>query len=505
MNCCGLSSTGLNDIDANNITSDNITIFSNLNVSGTTNLNNTLNVQGIDILSSINNLKNIINNDSSAVNINSSNIINFNVNNTQLTKIDTTGLSVYHPTLETFPYNYEGWYNIGDRFNKLYHVMSDTPNSIINYDATHNTVIRIGEQDIVNQIYYPRQIQFQTYQGTSISKFDVQGLQLLDKYNNWYYINKLFSITNNSTLLCSDKVMVDSSGDLKVYVPATNTWLNVSDNLFSNNTQSITEQINTATNSIIGAVGALATLGSYYQSLQLTAAVVAGVVVGSGLLLAFTLKEDKFDAKLPLTKRAPVTSNSEYYTQLELNYNETLLLDVNNKLTVNTTGFLCPYYGDLSLASTPYNITSSSSTYVVVTQISQPVTCLSSLNVSGNSNFFNKATCHSSLNVSGYSSFLNDVTCMSNLSINGALKCDNQIIGNNATYLSSLNVSGLTTLSNNVTLLSALNISGFTTLNNNVTIVSSLNVSGLTTLSNNTTINGILNVSGNSNFNLNVG
>ncbi len=34
MNCCGLSSIGLNDIDANNIISDNITIFSNLNVSG---------------------------------------------------------------------------------------------------------------------------------------------------------------------------------------------------------------------------------------------------------------------------------------------------------------------------------------------------------------------------------------------------------------------------------------------------------------------------------------
>ncbi len=62
----------------------------------------------------------------------------------------------------------------------------------------------------------------------------------------------------------------------------------------------------------------------------------AGVVVGSGLFLAFTLKEDKFgvDAKLPLIQRAPVTSNSEYRTQLELNYNETLLLDVNNTLTV---------------------------------------------------------------------------------------------------------------------------------------------------------------------------
>jgi hypothetical protein len=31
-------STGLYDIDANNITSDNITIYSNLNVSGLTNL-----------------------------------------------------------------------------------------------------------------------------------------------------------------------------------------------------------------------------------------------------------------------------------------------------------------------------------------------------------------------------------------------------------------------------------------------------------------------------------
>ena len=64
-----------------------------------------------------------------------------------------------------------------------------------------------------------------------------------------------------------------------LYVPVTNNWLNVADNLFSNNSQSITEQINTATNSIIGAVGAIATLGNYYQSLQLTLAVTAGVVL----------------------------------------------------------------------------------------------------------------------------------------------------------------------------------------------------------------------------------
>ncbi len=37
MDCCGLSSTGLQDIDANDIIADNKTILSNLIVSGTTN------------------------------------------------------------------------------------------------------------------------------------------------------------------------------------------------------------------------------------------------------------------------------------------------------------------------------------------------------------------------------------------------------------------------------------------------------------------------------------
>jgi hypothetical protein len=42
MNGCGLSSTGLKNIDANEITSDNIPIFSKLNVSGFSNLNELL-------------------------------------------------------------------------------------------------------------------------------------------------------------------------------------------------------------------------------------------------------------------------------------------------------------------------------------------------------------------------------------------------------------------------------------------------------------------------------
>ncbi len=106
MNCCGLSLTELQDIDANDIIADYITILSELNVSGPTNLYNSLNVQGVTILNCINNLNSIINSNSSTVNINAPDNINFNVNNTQLTLINVTGLSVFHPVKVTFPYNY---------------------------------------------------------------------------------------------------------------------------------------------------------------------------------------------------------------------------------------------------------------------------------------------------------------------------------------------------------------------------------------------------------------
>ena len=155
---------------------------------------------------------------------------------------------------------------------------------------------------------------------------------------------------------------------------------------------------------MVGAVGALATLANYHQSLQLTLAVSAGIVVGAGLLLAFQLKEDRFDVKLPLIKRSPVSG--EYFKQLELKYDGTLQICSSSKLSVNTTGFLCPYFGDLSLIPTPANITSNSSTYGVVTQLTQPITCMSSLNVSG------------------YTSFNDNLSCMNKFNVNGALFCN---------------------------------------------------------------------------------
>ena len=50
----------------------------------------------------------------------------------------------------------------------IYHVMSNSPDNIINFEATHNTVIRIGGHNTINQIYFPRQFQFPTFEGTKI-------------------------------------------------------------------------------------------------------------------------------------------------------------------------------------------------------------------------------------------------------------------------------------------------------------------------------------------------
>ncbi len=71
MDSCSLTSTGLQDIEANDIIADNITTKSSLNV------------QGVTFLNSIKNLNNFINTDLSTVAINATNNINFTVNNAQ--------------------------------------------------------------------------------------------------------------------------------------------------------------------------------------------------------------------------------------------------------------------------------------------------------------------------------------------------------------------------------------------------------------------------------------
>jgi hypothetical protein len=136
------------------------------------------------------------------------------------------------------------------------------------------------------------------------------------------------------------------------------------------------------------------------------------------------------------------------FKQLELKYNETLL-NVNNKLSINTTGSLCPYYGDLSLTPTLADKPSTSTNYVVVTQLTQPITCFSSLNVSGYTKFSNNVTCMSSLNVSG--TFTCNIINASNSTVPSILLTTSQTIFNtplSSTAQSVILTTGGTILNN---------------------------------------------------------
>ena len=117
MNCCGLSSTGLQNIDANEQTSDNSTVFSNLNVSDFTTLSNdtsifgTLNVNnftilannttingalylsGVNVLSSIDNINKCIGPSNSSLNITGTTNITFNAGGLASSYIDSSGFN----------------------------------------------------------------------------------------------------------------------------------------------------------------------------------------------------------------------------------------------------------------------------------------------------------------------------------------------------------------------------------------------------------------------------
>ena len=556
MNCCGLSSTGLQNIDANELTSDNSTVFSNLNVSGFTTLSNdtsifgTLNVNnftilannttingalylsGVNVLSSIDNINKCIGPSNSALNITGTTNITFNAGGLASSYIDSSGLNLYHTGMTTFPFSYDGYYNVRERFDNLRHVFLDSPDPVIKYDDDHNTIIKINEANILDPgnplKNYPKRIIFKDFLNNVPAFINTSGLNLLDINGNYNNINNKFTQTGNSLLICGTNTMIDSNNNLNVLKVNTQTvagitittgsWLNVADNL-SNVNKSITDTL-TPIASVFSAIGSI---GEYFEGLLGVWAVINGFINSTGLLLAFALKMDRFTPTIPLIIVPP--GPSEGFNKLELDYNNTLTIDSSNKLSINTAGFLTSPASDLALIAN-----ATGQTTVVLKTISQPMTCQSELNVSGLTTLSNNTTLVSSLNVSGLTTLSNNTTLVSSLNVSGLTT-----LSNNTTLASSLNVSGTTTLSNDVyikgnlnidgtttiidtihtnttfsslnisgistfynlvTLNSSLNVSGLTTLSNNTTLTSSLNVSGLTTLSNNTIINGSLNVVG---------
>ena len=87
--------------------------------------------------------------------------------------------------------------------------------------------------------------------------------------------------------------------------------------------------------------------------------------------------------------------------------------------------------------------------------VSGSSTLLSSLNVSGTTTLNGITTCRSSLNVSGTTTLNGAVTCVSSLNVNGSARFNNVV-----TCISSLNVSSTTRLNGATTLFSTLNVVG---------------------------------------------
>ena len=116
--------------------------------------------------------------------------------------------------------------------------------------------------------------------------------------------------------------MIDAGGNLNLFEMTTytilgiptgtgGTWIPVADTLnsntsnitvLSNSYDTLLSQLTTISWNVANNTPNIANIANYYSGLQSSLAVVNGVVSGSGLVLGFNLKEDKFDAVLPLLK-----------------------------------------------------------------------------------------------------------------------------------------------------------------------------------------------------------
>ena len=198
-----LSSTGLQNVDANQVTADNTTIFSSLYVSGT------------NILSSINNINSCIGTSNSSLNITGATKITFNTGSLASTYIDSSGVNIFHTT---FPLSYDGNYNVRERFDNLRHVFLDAADPMIKYDGDHNTIIKINEANYVSPIdptkNYPKRIIFKDFVNNIPGYINSSGLNLLDVNGNYNNINNKFTQTGNSLLICGTNYPCDSGSGL---------------------------------------------------------------------------------------------------------------------------------------------------------------------------------------------------------------------------------------------------------------------------------------------------
>ena len=164
MDCCDLSSTGLNDINANNITSDNITILSNLNVSGFSNLNELL----------------VNDNATFSTSLNIGGFATLNNKTTLLSSLNVSGFTNLNNTTNKIGSLYISGYNVLQTLN-LYGTSLSTLSNFRS-DNANALVTLVNDTTIVHGINAASEIQFNTVAAI------IDCLSKVDKDGNYVFI-----------------------------------------------------------------------------------------------------------------------------------------------------------------------------------------------------------------------------------------------------------------------------------------------------------------------------
>ena len=95
----------------------------------------------------INKINSLLN--TTTIDVNAGNNINLNIGTESQCKINSSGLSVFHPNAEDFdaPYAQGEYWNVSERFDRLYDFMNYNPKRLVTFDAYKNTLLSIREYD----------------------------------------------------------------------------------------------------------------------------------------------------------------------------------------------------------------------------------------------------------------------------------------------------------------------------------------------------------------------
>ena len=263
----------------------------------------------------------------------------------------------FHPNAEDFdaPYAQGEYWNVSERFDRLYDFMNDNPKRLVTFDAYKNTLLSIREYDDVYQDpekppNYPKEIRFTDKFGHYNTKINSSGFSILDHNNNWIQLSNVLKISGSDLLIGGGKTKIDETGNLFVANMTTEsvlgldvtrgTWLNVVETIQHQN--NAVETLRDIVGIIGGAATTVASIASYYSNAQLALAFTSGLISDVGLVLCFRLKEDFFDVQHPLEKRNAIPSNGEVKNQIYLKYGPSLEIDSSNRLAINTRDFMTP-------------------------------------------------------------------------------------------------------------------------------------------------------------------